>query len=230
MLSLVKPAVAKAIAPLGGALVRCGVTPNVVTVVGTLGTVLAALALFPTGHLFLGGVVCGAFAVFDMLDGAVARASGGGTKFGAVLDASCDRIADGAIFGALAYWAAFPWGFGARPSLFLPPLPLSGGERQLLFVGLLVCLVSALTISYIKARAEASGLNGNGGWIERPERLIIILAGAGLSGLGLWLLLPLAVAFLALTSVVTVAQRIFSVWRDARQPGQSAPRQPAGPQ
>ncbi|MGL6235488.1 MAG: CDP-alcohol phosphatidyltransferase family protein [Segniliparus sp.] len=236
--SLVKPAVSKVIAPLGGALVRCGVTPNVVTVVGTLGTVASALVFFPTGHLILGAVVCGAFAVFDMLDGAVARASGGGTRFGAVLDASCDRIADGAIFGALAYWAAFPLGaakmgraadsyFTAtrQKYVYIPNSAVSSEGTQLspegfqlLFVGLLVCLVSALTISYIKARAEASGLNGDGGWIERPERLVIILVGALLTGLGVWQALPLAVAFLALTSVITVGQRILSVWRGSKQP------------
>ncbi|EFV14003.1 CDP-alcohol phosphatidyltransferase family protein [Segniliparus rugosus] len=235
--SLIKPVVSKVIAPLGGGLVRIGVTPNVVTVVGTAGTVLSALAFFPTGQLFWGAVVCGAFAVFDMLDGAVARASGGGTKFGAVLDASCDRIADGAIFGALAYWAAFPWGaermgrvadayFTTAPPKYLfvgkgldspASTTLSAEGFQLLFVGLLVCLVSALTISYIKARAEASGFSGDGGWIERPERLVIVLVGAGFSGLGLWWALPVAVAFLAVTSVITIGQRIVSVWRDAKR-------------
>jgi CDP-diacylglycerol--glycerol-3-phosphate 3-phosphatidyltransferase len=239
--SLVKPVVAKIIAPLGGALVRCGVTPNVVTVVGTSGTVLSALVFFPTGQLFLGAVLCGAFAVFDMLDGAVARAAGGGTRFGAVLDASCDRIADGAIFGALAYWAALaPYTQGSGwlmysetrsfADYFSPEQPQPGLEFlarypesaaitgfHLLFVGLLVCLVAALTISYIKARAEASGLSADGGWIERPERLLVVLVGAGLSGLGLWFALPMAVAFLACTSLVTVAQRFLHVWREARQ-------------
>ncbi len=85
-------------------------------------------------------------------------------RFGAVLDATCDRIADGAIFCGLLWWAAF------------------GLHSRSLVVATLICLVTSQVISYIKARAEASGLSGEGGLIERPERLIIVLVGAGLSG------------------------------------------------
>ncbi len=105
------------------------------------------------------------FVVFDMLDGAMARERGGGTRFGAVLDATCDRISDGAVFCGLLWWIAF--GMHDRP----------------LVVATLICLVTSQVISYIKARAEASGLRGDGGLIERPERLIIVLAGAGRVGL-----------------------------------------------
>ena len=99
-----------------------------------------------------------------MLDGAMARERGCGTRFGAVLDATCDRIGDGAMFCGLLWWAAF--GLHSAP----------------LVVATLICLVTSQVISYIKARAEASGLRGDGGLIERPERLIIVLVGAGLSG------------------------------------------------
>ena len=118
----------------------------------------------------------------DMLDGAMARLRGGGTRFGAVLDATCDRIADGAVFCGLLWWVAF----GVKS----PPL----------VVAILICLVTSQVISYIKARAEASGLRGDGGLIERPERLMIVLVGAGLPDFPLfpltWLL-PVAMWLLA---------------------------------
>ncbi len=93
----------------------------------------------------------------------MARERGGGTRFGAVLDATCDRISDGAVFCGLLWWIAF------------------GLHDRLLVVATLICLVTSQVISYIKARAEASGLRGDGGIIERPERLIIVLVGAGVS-------------------------------------------------
>ena len=99
-----------------------------------------------------------------MLDGAMARQLGGGTRFGAVLDATCDRIGDGAIFCGLLWWAAF------------------GVRSTSLVVATLICLVTSQVISYIKARAEASGLSAEGGMIERPERLMIVLAGRGAVG------------------------------------------------
>ena len=101
------------------------------------------------------------FVLADMLDGAMARERGGGTRFGAVLDATCDRISDGAIFCGLLWWVAF--------GLNSPPL----------VVATMICLVTSQVISYVKARAEASGLEGGGGLIERPERLIIVLTGPG---------------------------------------------------
>ncbi len=121
-----------------------------------------------------------------MLDGAMARQRGGGTRFGAVLDATCDRIGDGAIFCGLLWWAAF------------------GMRSTSLVVATLICLVTSQVISYIKARAEASGLSAEGGMIERPERLIIVLVGAGLSGLfGVPWLLHVAMWVLAVTSLIT---------------------------
>ena len=135
---------------------------------------IAALTLFPIGQLWWGSVAVSFFVLADMLDGAMARERGGGTRFGAVLDATCDRISDGAIFCGLLWWVAF------------------GMRSSSLVVATLICLVTSQVISYIKARAEASGLSGDGGLIERPERLVIVLVGAGLSDVPLfplpWLL------------------------------------------
>lgn len=182
--------------PLGKFLLRIGLSPDAMTVLGTVATVAAAIVLFSQGWLFAGALVCWAFVMVDMVDGAMARAQGGGTRFGAVLDATCDRIADGAIFGALAYWAAVK-----QP-------------HRWLLVATLICLVTSQVISYAKARAEASGLSGDGGLIERPERLIIVLTGAGFTtfpGLHWSWAIHVAMWVLAVASVITVCQRMWSI-------------------
>lgn len=191
-----REAVSKVTHPIAAALIKTGLTPDVVTLFGTVCSVAAALWLFPTGQLLVGGLLIWFFVMFDMLDGAMARARGGGTRFGAWLDATCDRIADGAIFAGLAWWAVF-----------------SEDNRYNLLIATLICLVTSQVISYAKARAEASGLRGDGGWIERPERLIIVLVGAGLTGMGVWWAIHAAMWLLAVTSIVTVGQRALAVRR-----------------
>ena len=195
-----RAAVSKATAPLGKALNSTGLTPDAVTVIGTVCSIAAAVTLFPTGHLFWGALAIWMFVMFDMLDGAMARARGGGTKYGAVLDATCDRVADGAIFAGLAWWVVY-----------------HEHSKQLL-VATLICLVTSQVISYAKARAEASGLSADGGLIERPDRLIIVLVGAGFTGIGGhwkigWLEWSIHVAMwlLAVASVITVFQRVLEV-------------------
>ncbi|WP_433733559.1 phosphatidylinositol phosphate synthase [Nocardia sp. CA-129566] len=208
----------KATAPLGRALVSTGLTPDAVTVIGTVASITAAVTLFPTGHLFWGTMVIWLFVMFDMLDGAMARARGGGTKYGAVLDATCDRVADGAIFAGLAWWAVYHE--NSKP----------------LFVATLVVLVTSQVISYAKARAEASGLSADGGLIERPDRLIIVLVGAGLTGIGgywgiEWLTWAVHVAMwmLAVLSIVTVFQRVLAVRNSPGARDVIPPAQPQNP-
>ncbi|MGV0792429.1 phosphatidylinositol phosphate synthase [Mycolicibacterium sp. XJ1819] len=182
--------------PVAKAALRAGFTPDSITILGTAGSVVGALTLFPMGQIFWGAVAVWFFVLADMLDGAMARERGGGTRFGAVLDATCDRIGDGAVFCGLLWWAAF------------------GLDSPSLMVATLICLVTSQVISYIKARAEASGLSGGGGLIERPERLIIVLAGAGLSDLPFFPMpwaLPVAMWVLAVASLVTVGQRLHTV-------------------
>lgn len=176
--------------PVGAGLVRLGLSPNVVTVLGTSASVASALWFFPRGRLFLGTVVVAVFLLFDVLDGAMARAGGKASTFGGVLDASCDRIADGALFGSLVWWAL-----------------VVDGDRPL-GAGLLLCLVCAQVISYVKARAEANGLRANGGLAERAERFLFVLIGTGLHGLGVPYVLDIAVWALAVLSIVTVVQRL----------------------
>jgi CDP-diacylglycerol--glycerol-3-phosphate 3-phosphatidyltransferase len=138
------------------------------------------------------------FVLFDMLDGAVARARGHGTPFGAVLDSVCDRIADGALFAALAWWC------------------LGVGEQRYLGIAALICLVAGQLVSYVKARAEGAGLRADGGLVERPERLIVALVGTGVHGLGVPYALQVALWLLAVASVWTVGQRMVAVYRSAR--------------
>ncbi|EME66004.1 MULTISPECIES: phosphatidylinositol phosphate synthase [Rhodococcus] len=190
-----RASVSKVTAPLGRALIRTGLTPDAVTLIGTVATITAAVTLFPMGQLFWGAMVIWLFVMFDMLDGAMARARGGGTRFGAVLDATCDRVADGAIFAGLAWWAVYE------------------EQSRPLLIATLVCLVTSQVISYAKARAEASGLSADGGLIERPDRLVIVLVGAGLTGLGLWWAIHAAMWLLAAGSVITVFQRVLAVRR-----------------
>lgn len=190
-----RASVSKVTAPLGRALIRTGLTPDAVTLIGTVATIAAALTLFPMGQLFWGAMVIWLFVMFDMLDGAMARARGGGTRFGAVLDATCDRVADGAIFAGLAWWAVYD------------------EQSRPLFVATLICLVLSQVISYAKARAEASGLSADGGLIERPDRLVIVLVGGGLTGLGIGGAIHVAMWLLVVGSVITVFQRVLAVRR-----------------
>ncbi len=99
-----RPIVAKVIGPVVGRLARSGVTPDAISVTGTLGAVAGAVGLIASGYLFWGAFTVTVFVLLDMLDGALARARGGGSVFGAVLDSTGDRAADAAIFGALVCW------------------------------------------------------------------------------------------------------------------------------
>jgi CDP-diacylglycerol--glycerol-3-phosphate 3-phosphatidyltransferase len=193
---MTRAAYTKMSVPVAKAALRVGLTPDTATMIGTAASIIASLTLFPTGQLFAGWLVVWFFVLADMLDGAMARQLGGGTRFGAVLDATCDRISDGAVFCGLLWWATF------------------GLQSSSLMVATLICLVSSQVISYIKARAEATGLNGGGGIIERPERLILALGGAGLSDLPFFpipAVLHIAMWVLAVLSLVTVGQRLHSV-------------------
>jgi CDP-diacylglycerol---glycerol-3-phosphate 3-phosphatidyltransferase len=198
-----RPKVAKILAPLVACLLRVGITADVVTLLGTLGAVVAALALIATGHLFWGAFTVTLFVLLDMLDGALARARGGGSLYGAVLDSTGDRAADAAIFGALVWWFA------------------GAGHNRLLMLLALLCLVLGLLTSYIKARAEGVGLCGDVGIVERTERLILVLTGTGFAGLGVPYALHVALWMLLAGSAVTVAQRILLVRRTGR--GRPAP-------
>jgi CDP-diacylglycerol---glycerol-3-phosphate 3-phosphatidyltransferase len=183
--------------PIGVWLVRLRITPNAMTLIGTAGAIGFSLWLFPAGHLLAGTLVVWGFMMLDLFDGAIARAQGGGTPFGGVLDSTCDRLADGALLAAIA-WYAF-----------------EVAQSRALAAAALICLVLGQVVSYVKARAEAAGLSANVGLVERAERLIIALVGTGLTGLGVPYAVDVALWLLVAGSVVTVAQRIVAVRRSA---------------
>lgn len=190
--------------PIGRWLVGHGVAPDAVTVAGTVGTVAAAVWFLPRDQLFAGALVIALFVLFDLVDGAMARVRGPGTPFGAVLDSTCDRLADGAVFAGLAWWC------------------LGVGDQRLVGAAALVCLITGQLVSYIKARAESLGLSAEGGLAERAERLIIALVGTALEGLGVPHALSVALWLLVAASVWTVGQRVGSVHRSARTAGARA--------
>jgi CDP-diacylglycerol---glycerol-3-phosphate 3-phosphatidyltransferase len=202
-----RPAVAKVVAPVVGRLARAGVTPDMVTVTGTVGAVAGAVLLLGTGRLFWGTVAVTVCVLLDLLDGALARARGGGSVFGAVLDSTGDRAADAAIFGALVWWYS------------------GAGDNRLLVLLALICLVLGVLTSYIKARAEGVGIPCDVGVVERTERLILVLVGTGLAGLGVPYAVHVALWLLLAGSAITVAQRVRAVHQGAR--GRPLPTPPA---
>lgn len=183
--------------PLARALLRLGVSPDVVTAIGTLGVVAGAVFFGATGRYITGTVIVTLSAFTDLIDGAMARASGRTGRFGAFLDSTCDRIADGALFGAVAYWLAVNghhWGAAAA----------------------LVSLVAGQAVSYAKARAEGLGMTANVGIAERAERLVLIGVGGLLSGFGVRYGLDVVLVILAVLSLVTIGQRMATVYRQDR--------------
>jgi CDP-diacylglycerol--glycerol-3-phosphate 3-phosphatidyltransferase/CDP-diacylglycerol--inositol 3-phosphatidyltransferase len=185
-------------APIAHLLLRMGVSPDAVTLVGTLGVAAGALVFFPRGMLLAGVLVITAFVFSDLIDGHMARESGRASPFGAFLDSTLDRVGDAAIFSGLALYFAGP------------------GDSRLYVALSLLCLVMGSVTSYARARAEALGFQAKVGIAERADRLVVILAMTGLSDLlDVTILLPIALWALAIASTVTVAQRIWVVRRQA---------------
>ena len=181
--------------PFGRWLVRLGVTPDAVTVAGTLGSVAAALWFLPRGQLFFGTLGVTVFVLFDLVDGAMARAKGKGTPFGAVLDSTCDRIADGALFvGAAASGANM-------------------GQPLLLWSSL-VAIVASFLVPYVRAKAESLGVGASVGPAPREARIVIFLIGLAAWALfNLQWLFVVAVLALALLSSITFVMRVVHVAR-----------------
>src|SRR5487761_1337847 len=132
MLNALRPALDRVLIPVGRALARTPVTPNALTVIGTLGVSAGALALFPLGELFPGTVVCTFFVLADMLDGTLARIKGTSGPWGAFLDSTLDRVADASVFGGLTLWFML-------------------GGRDRLLIGLVAAGLSGLGVPYVLA-------------------------------------------------------------------------------
>ncbi|PZR53879.1 CDP-alcohol phosphatidyltransferase family protein [Xylanimonas oleitrophica] len=194
--------------PLAKALMRLGVTPDAVTVAGTVVVTALALGLLPTGHLFLGAALIGFFALFDSLDGVLARLSGRSGPWGAFLDSTLDRVSDGAVFAGITLWFVLH-----------PQVP----HQQWGVAASLACLVLGGVVPYARARAESVGADAHVGIAERTDRLVIALVPLGFVQLGLpVVVLVVVLTLLAAASLVTVAQRIGTVRRQLA-PGAADP-------
>lgn len=188
----------KVISPIARLLIRLGVSPDVVTLVGTLGVAAGALVFFPQGMLLTGVLVITAFVFSDLIDGHMARLTGRTSSFGAFLDSTLDRIGDAAVFGGLVLYFAGP------------------GDSVLYMVLALVCLVMGSVTSYARTRGEALGYEVKVGVAERADRLVSILVMTGLGAIfSLPILMHLTLWVLAVASTVTVVQRVWVVRRQA---------------
>lgn len=202
MLNLLRTGATRVITPVATFLLRLGLSPDAVTIAGTLGVVVTALWLFPQGHLLAGSLVIAFFALTDLVDGTMARTSGRVSPWGAFLDSTLDRIADAAIFSGLVVYLA---GRGDDPT---------GAVLAL------ACLVLGSVVPYTRARAEGLGMTASVGIAERADRLAVVLTAALLVGAGLpTAVLTVALALLAVASAVTVVQRMATVRRQALASG-----------
>lgn len=192
--SHLKPQVTRLINPVVKIAVRFGVTANGVTISGAFGTVASALYFYPRGELFVGTLVICFFALSDLFDGAIARLTNGtGTTWGGFLDSTIDRVTDAAIvIGVLIYIL---------------------DRDQFAAILLLISLVTGGLIPYIRAKAESLSIECSGGIAERTERIVITLTAVGLYGLGIEIALVIGFGVLAILGVITVAQRMFIVYR-----------------
>ena len=186
--------VARIIQPFVRFLVKIGITANIISTLGGLGSTIAALYFFSKGEFFIGVLVVAFFVLFDLFDGAVARASQSGeSKWGALLDSTLDRISDAAIFiGGLLFFLK---------------------TSDSLTVIFLIAATASFLVSYVKARAESLSLKCDGGIAERSERLVIVLVAYGLHGLGLNYAMAIGMWLVAILSIVTVIQRMMIVYK-----------------
>ncbi len=186
-------------------------TPNTVTWLGTIITVAVAMVFIPRGMLWQGALLVAVFMFSDGIDGQMARLTGRSSSFGAFLDSSLDRIGDGAVFGAVVlYYAA-------------------GGDSVVWTAIALGALLMGQVTSYVKARGESLGFSVVGGLAARADRLMILLFGVFLTGLGISWVLPVALCWLFVASSITVAQRMLQVYRQA-EIADASTRQAALPQ
>jgi CDP-diacylglycerol--glycerol-3-phosphate 3-phosphatidyltransferase len=196
--SAFKPAVTRVIEPIARLAVRAKITPNAVTLIGTLGTVLSAIYFYPKGELFIGTLFICFFALSDLFDGAIARLSEqGASAWGGFLDSTCDRITDAAILGSLAVYCIL--------------------EDSDLYLVAIAGIVTGFLVPYIRAKAESFGIACTVGIAERTERIILALTGIGFHGLGVPYILAITLWLLFALSAITVIQRIAVVRRGLAQ-------------
>ena len=195
---LLKPAVTRVITPAARGLLRMGVTPNFMTVLGGVGVLSASFYFYPNGHFLVGTLVITIFVLSDLFDGTMARLSKeGSSSWGSFLDSTVDRVTDSSILIGLIL------GVDAQRDPLIPVI--------------LISLLTGVLVPYIRAKAESIGVQCSGGLAERTERLIISLVAIALHGLGVDYALAVGMWLLALLGTFTVIQRIVIVNRAVRK-------------
>jgi len=180
--------------PVVHLLAKTSITPNTITWLGFLLSAGAA-ALIVTGHLLAAGLLVLVAGLFDLLDGALARRTNQVTRFGAVLDSTLDRFAEVVLLlGILILYVREQSALG------------------ILLVG--IALPSSLVVSYIRARAEALGLDCKVGLFTRAERVIVLALGLLLSQIDYALIIALCI--IVLFSLFTAGQRLLHVWHQTK--------------
>ncbi len=174
---------------------RLHVSANVITVLGFL-IVLAGAAVIGLGYLLVGAAILVGGSALDAVDGALARARGGGTAFGSFLDSTLDRAGEAVVYGGVAAY-------------FLATSP----DPTWPVLAAILALAGSFMVSYSRARAEGIGLSASIGLAPRTERVILIVAGLALAGIGFAPALSWALWVIAGLTVATTAQRIWHVWR-----------------
>ena len=189
------------ITPVADRLVRWRVHPNTITTVGTLCSVTGG-AIYASGHIRTAGWFLGVTALFDVLDGTVARRTGRSSVFGAFYDSVLDRVADGAVLGGLAVFYATT-----------PAATMSARASVAMVVVCILGLLGTFLTSYTRARAEGLGLDAKVGLLQRPERVVLLSAPQAFFGLA-WggRVLIAIIVFLTVTAWITAVQRIRFVY------------------
>ena len=191
--AILRKPVSRVVDPVAVLLLRIGITPNGMTFFGSLGTSAMALWLWPQGEYFWGTMGVIAFIFSDLLDGTMARISKKSSQWGAFFDSTIDRVVDVALIGALL-------------------LSLLKTDDRLALVAF-AALIGGFLVSYVKARAQALGLECDGGFAERAERVIILLTAVGFAGLGVPYILAIGIWILAISSLATFVFRVHQVWK-----------------
>lgn len=199
-----RKAIAGIVEPPAKLLLRIGVTPDMVTVVGAFGSSLTALILVPRGEFFLAFAILLVLTVSDLLDGTMARLRGTAGPWGNFLDSTLDRVTDAALFSSVLWWAV-------------------ANDDTVSSWAAAICIAAGIAISYSKARAESLGATANGGIMERAERLMVLALAGLLTGFGVEWAMPALLSLLAVLSVVTVIQRFAVVHRQLVPPPEPGP-------
>ncbi len=184
--------------PFAKLFIKLKISADVITFIGTLGVCVASIIYFSSGQFLVGSLLFTFFVGFDALDGTMARMLNKKSKWGAFFDSVMDRVADGVVLASISFY-------------FITQ------ENTMLFLISLFALITSEIVSYTKARAEGLGLNCDTGIAERPERVLIIIFGTLLTGIGISTAIQWSIWILAIVSLITLIQRMNFVYHQVKK-------------